>query len=101
MAYKVCKNRKGGAQQLLPPIRARINLRIDFTSPLVAVDIIEEFGKKTGLLLNISKSQFMWIGEKRDSEETICGYAPVEQLKILGVIFLVPCGIAPTITGNL
>ena len=28
-----------------PPIRARINLRIDFTSPLVAVDIIEEFGK--------------------------------------------------------
>ena len=29
----------------------------------------------------------MWIGEKRDSEETICGYAPVEQLKILGVIF--------------
>ena len=46
MVYKVCKNRRGGAQQLLlPPIRARINLRIDFTSPLVAVDIIEEFGK--------------------------------------------------------
>ena len=95
------QKQEGRGSTTPPPIRARINLRIYFTSPSVAVDIIEEFGKKTGLLLNISKSQFMWTGEKRDSEETICGYAPVEQLKILGVIFLVPCGIAPTITGNL
>ena len=45
MAYKVCKNRKGGGSTTPPPIRAKVNLRIDFTSPSVAVDIIEEFGK--------------------------------------------------------
>ena len=47
-----------GAQHPLPPIRVRVNIRPDLTSPSVAVDIIEEF-EKTGLQLNMSKPQFM------------------------------------------
>ena len=59
----------------------------DLTSASAAVNIIEDFGNISGLQLNMSKSQFMWIGKKRDSEEMICDHVPVKQLKILGVIF--------------
>ena len=59
----------------------------NLTSATEAIKIIEEFGNISGLKLNLDKCKFMWIGEKRQSDELICGHVPVKQLKILGVKF--------------
>ena len=59
----------------------------DSTSAERVIDIVRDFGKDSGLQLNMDKSDFMWLGPKRRSGEEICGREPVDKIKILGVWF--------------
>ncbi|MEM9300434.1 MAG: reverse transcriptase family protein, partial [Bacteroidota bacterium] len=52
-----------------------------------ALDVIKHFGTASGLQLNLAKSQFMWLGTKKNSQNLICGLEPCIKIKILGVKF--------------
>ena len=49
--------------------------------------IINLFSKVSGLTLNTRKSEAMWIGSKKHSKETPCGFTFKTRLKILGIIY--------------
>ena len=59
----------------------------DESDAMRAIELVREFGEVSGLELNMSKSEFMWLGKQKGSEQTICGYSPVEKIKILGIWF--------------
>ena len=52
-----------------------------------ALDLIHEFGDISGLRLNMSKCDFVWIGKYRKKDENICGISPKVKFKSLGVLF--------------
>ena len=51
------------------------------------IDMVVEFGKASGLELNLEKCHFMRLGRDRDESSRICEIEPVEKVKILGVWF--------------
>lgn len=51
------------------------------------IQTVTEFGKISGLELNLEKCEFMWLGRLRHCRQPICGKTPSEKLKILGVWF--------------
>ena len=59
----------------------------DEKSACKAINIVHDFGKISGLKLNMDKCEFMWLGAKKHCSSRICGQPPVERVKILGVIF--------------
>ena len=59
----------------------------DSDSAKYAIDVVKEFGCRSGLQLNIDKCDFMWLGGRKQSKESICGREPVSRMKILGVWF--------------
>ena len=48
---------------------------------------MQQFSELSGLELNMEKSEFMWIGERKGSTELICGREPAIKMKVLGVMF--------------
>jgi hypothetical protein len=48
---------------------------------------IKDFGTLAGLKLNLSKSEAMWLGKKRESKETVSGLKWVKGVKALGIHF--------------
>ena len=52
-----------------------------------ALCLLDAFGQVSGLRLNMSKTDFVWLGCNRMSQEPICGKACTNQFKSLGVIF--------------
>lgn len=76
-------------------VESKISQYIDDTTLFVdnadsaenALEIINNFGKISGLQLNLEKSQFMWLGASKCSCHEICGATPSKQVKILGIQF--------------
>ena len=52
-----------------------------------AIEIVKQFGKISGLELNMDKCNFMWLGKEKLCENQICGRTPVKIVKILGANF--------------
>ena len=52
-----------------------------------ATEIINQFSEISGLILNSSKSEAMWLGSNKQRLDIPCGFALKSQLKILGVYF--------------
>ena len=56
-----------------------------------SMSTIDKFGVVSGLRLNISKSQAIWLGSKSDSEETLCEEFEIKwenkEFKLLGITF--------------
>ena len=59
----------------------------DDSSARAAIKVVKDFGNVSGLQLHLNKCQCMWLGTRKHSKLTICGQEPVEQQKIIGVIF--------------
>ena len=59
----------------------------DAQSAELAISIVRDFGAVSGLELNLDKCKFMWLGRKRFDTMSICGRAPTDIIKILGVKF--------------
>lgn len=59
----------------------------DGVSAANAIEMVEQFGLVSGLELNLEKCDFMWLGEKRFCEQSICGHPSAEKVKILGIWF--------------
>ena len=53
----------------------------------IVLDTITGFGAASGLELNRQKSHCMRIGRRREESTLICGFEPVDTVKILGVHF--------------
>ena len=51
------------------------------------IEMVNHFGTYSGLELNLSKCEYMWMGTKSKADIKICGTAPVKKCKILGVWF--------------
>ncbi|KAK3083996.1 hypothetical protein FSP39_006453 [Pinctada imbricata] len=55
------------------------------------MEIIYQFGRISGLRLNVSKSQAVWLGSKTGSNETICDDLNIlwtnDTFKVLGIVF--------------
>ena len=51
------------------------------------VDQLRQFGEASGLDLNVSKSQLMWLGKDRHKRERVCGISAAGRVKILGTWF--------------
>ena len=49
-----------------------------------ALSLLGEFGGLSGLKLNMSKTDFIWLGRDRGSDEPICGKPCAKQFKSLG-----------------
>ena len=60
----------------------------DVHSAKIFLDITEEFGKFSGLVLNRDKTEAMWIGASSDNTSKPLGVSwPAEPLRVLGVHF--------------
>ena len=59
----------------------------DERSALSALDVMNRFEQASGLELNLDKCHFMWLGDKAQSDDTICGKRPSQKVKIIGVTF--------------
>ena len=51
------------------------------------IERVNLFGTYSGLELNLSKCEYMWLGTKSKTDSQICGTAPARKCKILGVWF--------------
>ena len=51
------------------------------------IEMVHIFGTYSGLELNLSKCEYMWLGTRNKSDVHICGAEPVRKCKILGVWF--------------
>ena len=51
------------------------------------LDLVREFGAISGLRLNMTKCDFVWIGRDRTRKDNICGIAPRTKFKSLGILF--------------
>lgn len=59
----------------------------DHASAQEGIRIVQNFGKMSGLELNMEKSQFMWLGKNVRCGQAICGIKANTRVKILGVWF--------------
>ena len=59
----------------------------DRTSAEEVIEAVSVFGRHSGLELNRSKCEFMWLGTSSKCEELICGSVPVRECKVLGIWF--------------
>ena len=51
------------------------------------MNLMQEFSNISGLRLNMSKCDFVWIGKDKSKDENICGLVPRTKFKSLGVLF--------------
>jgi exonuclease III len=59
----------------------------DVNSLQEIMNTLEEFRKYAGLRLNKTKSEIMWLGKQKDSNEMPCGLKCVKGTKALGIFF--------------
>lgn len=65
----------------------------DERSAYSALSQMHCFEEASGMELNFEKCHFMWLGDKANSDATICEKTPSKKIKILGVTFSSTCDV--------